>query len=136
MPSGNLTVVAELWMLLCTISMPHVEALISRVLATSTINKRHWGLSFAEHKKTMGRIKRGKIYLNHMKVINPWKNKNWILLAILTLYYWLAWLNASVFYASKKRTCRISFSLQETMVFNKTAHSIGESDARRRLTQV
>ena len=58
-------------MLLCTISIPHVEASISRVLATSTINKRHWGLSFTEHKKTMGRIKKGNLYLNHMKVINP-----------------------------------------------------------------
>ena len=75
-------------MLLCTISIPHVEALISRVLATSTINKRHWGLSFTEHKKTMRRIKRGNLYFNHMKVINPWENKKWILLVILMLYYW------------------------------------------------
>ena len=96
MQSGNLTVVAEAWMLLCTTSIPHVEALISRVLAMSTIHKRHWGLSFTEHKKTMGRIKKGNLYLNHMKVTDPWENKNWILLAILMLYYWLAWLNASV----------------------------------------
>ena len=109
MQSGSLTVVAHLWMLMCTISIPHVEASISQVPATSTINKRHWGLSFTEHKKTTGRIKKGNLYLNHMKVINPWENKNWILLVILMLYYWLAWWNASVFYASKKRTCRISF---------------------------
>ena len=96
--------VAEVWMLLCTISIAHVEASISRVLATSTISKRRWGLSFTEHKKTMGRIKKGNLFLNHMKVINPWENKNLILLVILMLYYWLAWLNASVFYASKKRT--------------------------------
>ena len=57
----------------------------------------------------MGRIKKGKLYLNHMKVTNPWENKNWILLVILMLCYWLAWLNASVLYTSKKRTCRISF---------------------------
>ena len=94
-------------MLLCTISIPHVEALISRVLATSTINKRHWGLSFREHKQTMGRIKKGTLYLNHIKVINPWENKNWIPLVILMLCYWLAGLNGSVFYAVKKRTCRI-----------------------------
>ena len=37
------------------------------------------------------------------------KNKNWILLVILMFYYWLAWKKASMFYASKKRTCRISF---------------------------
>ena len=91
MQSGNLTVVAEEWMLLCTISIPHVEASISLVLARSTINNRHWGLSFTEHKKTMGRFKKDNLYLNHMKVINPWKNKNWILLVILTPYYWLAW---------------------------------------------
>ena len=109
MQSGNLTVVAEVWMLLCTISIPHVEASISQVLATSTTHKRHWGLSFTEHKKTMGRIKKVNLYLNHMKVINPWEKNNWILLAILMLYYWLAWLNASVLHASKERTCRISF---------------------------
>ena len=96
-------------MLLCTISIPHVEASISRVLATSTTHKRHWGLSFTEHKKAMGRIKKGNLYLNHMKLTNPCENKSWILLAIHMLYYWLAWLNASVLYASKKRTCRISF---------------------------
>ena len=96
-------------MLLCTISIAHVEVSLSRVLAMSTIYKRHWDLSFTEHKKTMGRIKKGNIYLNHMKVINPWENKNWILLVILMLYYWLPWLNASVFYPSKRRTCRISF---------------------------
>ena len=76
MRSGNLTLVAEVWMLLCTISIPHVEASISRVLATSTIHKRHWGLSFTEHKRTMARIKKGSLYLNHMKVTNPWENKN------------------------------------------------------------
>ena len=42
------------------------------VLATSTINKRHWGLTFTELKKTMGRNKKGNLYLNHMKVINQW----------------------------------------------------------------
>ena len=109
MQSGNLTVVAEVWMLLCTISIPHIEASISRVLATSTINKRHWGLSFTEHEKMMGGIMKDNLYLNHMKVTNPWENKNWILVAILMLYYGLAWLNASVLYASNKRTCRISF---------------------------
>ena len=109
MQSGNLTVVAEVWKPLCTILIPHVEASISRVLATSTIHERQWGLSFTEHKKMMGRIKKGNLHPNHMKVTNPWENKNWILLAIHMLYYWLAWLNASVFYASKKRTCRISF---------------------------
>ena len=109
MPSRNLTVVPEVWMLLCTISIPHVEASISRVPATSMINKCHRGLSFTEHKKTMGLIKKGNLYLNHMKVINPLKTKHWILLVILMLYYWLAWLNASVFYTPKKRTCRISF---------------------------
>ena len=109
MQNGNSTVVAEVWMLLCTISIPNVEVSISRVLASSTINKRHWGLLFTEHKKTMGRIKKGNLYLNHMKVINAWENKNWILLVILMLYYWLPWLNASLFYASKDRTCRISF---------------------------
>ena len=97
MQSENLTVVAEVWMLLCTILIPHVEAPISRVLATSTINKRVWGLSFTEHKKTMGRIKKGNLYLNHMKVINPWENKNWILFVILIFDYWLAWKNACVF---------------------------------------
>ena len=85
MQSGNLTVVAEVWMLLCTISIPHVEASIPRVLATSTNNKRHWGLLFTEHKKTMGRIIKGNLYVNHMKVVNPWENKNWILLVILML---------------------------------------------------
>ena len=108
MQSGNFAVVAEVWMLLCTISNPHVEASISRVLATWTINKRHWGLLFLEHRRTMGRINKGNLYLNHMKVINPWKDKNWILLVILMRYCWLAWLNASVLYASKKRTCRTS----------------------------
>ena len=77
-------------MLLCKISIPHVKAPISRVLATSTIKKRHWVLSFTEHKKTMGRIKKGNLYLNHMKLINSWANKNWILFVILMLYYWLA----------------------------------------------
>ena len=109
MQSGNLTVVAEVWMLLCTISIPHVEASISRVLATSTISKRNCDLSFTEQTKTMERIKKGNLYLSHMKVINPWENKNWILLEILMLYYYVAWLNASVFPASKERTCRISF---------------------------
>ena len=76
MQSGNLTVVADVWMLLCTISIPHVEASISRVLATSTIHKRHRGPSFTEHKRTIGQIKKGNLYLNHMKVTNPWENKN------------------------------------------------------------
>ena len=67
--------VAEVWMLLCTMSIPHVEASISRVLATSMINKHHWGLSFTEHKRTLGRIKKGNLYLNHMKVINPCKKQ-------------------------------------------------------------
>ena len=57
----------------------------------------------------MGRIKKDNQYFNHMKVINPWENKNWILLLILMLCYWLVWKNASVFYASKKKTCGISF---------------------------
>ena len=96
-------------MLLCTILIPHVEASISRVLATSTINKRQWGLSFTEHKRAMGRINKGNLYLNHINVINRWEDKNSILLVILMFYYCLAWKNASVFYASKKRTCRISF---------------------------
>ena len=96
-------------MVLCRISILHVEVSISRVLATSTINKRHSGLSFTELKKTMRRIKKGNLYLNHMKVLNPWENRNWILLVILIFYYWLASKNVSVFYASKKRTCRISF---------------------------
>ena len=109
MPSGNLTVVAEVCMLLCTICIPHVEALISRVLATSTIIKRHWGLSFMELKKTMGRTKKGNLYLNHMEVFNPWEDKNCILLVILIFDYWLALKNASVFYASKERTCSSSF---------------------------
>ena len=87
MQSGNLTVVAEVWMLLCKVSIPYVEASIWRVLASSMIHKHHWGLSFTEHKKLMGRIKKGNLYLNHMKVINPWENKNWILLAFLMLYY-------------------------------------------------
>ena len=71
MQSGNLTVVAEVWMLLCTIWIPHVEASILRVLATSKINKRHLGLSFTGHKKRMGRIKTCNLYLNHLKGINP-----------------------------------------------------------------
>ena len=56
-----------------------------------------------------GQIKKDNQYFNHMKLIHPWENKNWILLVILMLCYWLVWNNASVFYASKKRTCRISF---------------------------
>ena len=114
MQSGDLTVVAEVWMLLCTISIRHVEAWISQVLATSTINKRQWGLLFTEHKKTMGRLEKGNLYLNHMKVINPWENRNWILLVFLLLYYWLAWLNASVFYASNKKC--FSNALEYTLV--------------------
>ena len=70
MQSGNSTVVAEVWMPLCTISIPHVEASTSRVLATSTISKVYWGLSFTARKKTMGRIKKDNLYSNHMKVIN------------------------------------------------------------------
>ena len=61
---------------LCTISISHAKASTSRVLATSTINKRHWGLSFTAHRKTMGRIKKGNLYFNHLKVINQWENKN------------------------------------------------------------
>ena len=49
----------------------------------------HWGLWFTEHKKTMGRTKKGNLCLNHMKVINPWENKNSNLLVILMLYCWL-----------------------------------------------
>ena len=62
-------------MLLCTISIPRVEASISRVLATSTIHKRHWGLSFTEHKRTIGRIKKGNLYLKHMEVSNHGKTR-------------------------------------------------------------
>ena len=109
MQSWNLTVVAEVWLRLCTTLIPHVQASTSRVLAKSTINKRHWGLSFTAHKKMMRRIKNDNQYFNHIKVINPWETKNWILLVILMLCYWLAWKNASVFYALKKRTCSISF---------------------------
>ena len=109
MQSGNLTVVAEVWMQLCTISIPDVKASTSRVLAMSTINKRQWGLSFTAHKKTMGRIRKDYQYFNYMKVINPWENKNCIPLVILMLSYWLVWNRASVFYALEKRTCRISF---------------------------
>ena len=90
MQSGNLTVVAEIWMLLCTISIPHVEASIMRVLATLTIHKRLWGFSFTELKKTMGRIKKGNLYLIHMKVTNPWENKNWILLD--SMCFIISWL--------------------------------------------
>ena len=110
MQSGNLAVVAEVWMRPCTISIPHVKALTSRVLATSTTNKRRWRLLFTAHSKTMGRIKKGNHYFNHMKVIGAWENKNWILLVILMLCYWLVWKNASMFYASKKRACRMSFT--------------------------
>ena len=62
--------VADVWMQQCTISIPHVQASPSRVLAASTINKRHWGLSFKAYKKTMGRIKKDNQYFNHMKGIN------------------------------------------------------------------
>ena len=110
MQSWKLTVVAEVWMPLCTISIPHIRASTSRVLATSTINKRHWGRLFTAHKKTMGRIKKDNQYLNHMKVVGPWENKNWILLVILIFCYWLVWKNASVFYASKRRTCKKKFT--------------------------
>ena len=113
MQSGNLTVVAEIWMRLCTISIPDVKASTSRVLATLTINKRHWGLSFTAHEKTMGRIKKDNQYFNHMKVINPSENKGCILLVILMLCYWLVWKNASVFNASKNRTCRIFLSTRD-----------------------
>ena len=57
----------------------------------------------------MGQIKKGNVFFNHMKVINPWEDRNRILLVILMFYYSLAWKNASVFYASRKRTCRIFF---------------------------
>ena len=110
MQSRNSTVAAEVWMQLCTISIPHLKASTSRVLATSTINNRHWGLSFTAHKKTIGRIKKDNQYFNLMKVISPWENKNWILLVILMLCYWLVWNNASVFYASNRRKCRIFFT--------------------------
>ena len=110
MQSGNLTGVAEVWMRLCTISIPHVKGSTSRVLATSTINKHHWGLLFMAHSTTMGRIKKGNHCFNHMKVIGPWENKNWILSVILMLCYWLVWKNTSVFYVSKKSPCRISFT--------------------------
>ena len=109
MQSGNLTGMAEVWMRLCTISILHVKALTSRVPAMLTIDKGHWGSSITAHKKTMGRINKENQYFNDMKVINPGENKNWILLVILVLCYWLIWKNASVFYASRKRTCRISF---------------------------
>ena len=92
-------------MRLCTISIPHIQASTSRVLATSRINKHHWDLSFTAHKKTMGQIKKDNQYFNNLRVINPWENENWILLVILMLCYWLVWKNASVFYASKKGTC-------------------------------
>ena len=71
MQRGNLTVVAEVWMRLCRISIPHAKASTSRLLATSTINKRHWHVSFTVHKKMMGGIKKGNQYFNHLKVINP-----------------------------------------------------------------
>ena len=58
MQSGNLTVVAEVWMRLCMISIPPVKASTSRAQATSTINKRHWGLLFTAHRRIMGQIKR------------------------------------------------------------------------------
>ena len=61
-----------------------------------------------------GGIKRGSHDFNHMKVINPWETKNWILLVILIFYYWLVWKKASVFYVSIKRTCRISLSARNT----------------------
>ena len=83
MQSRKLTVVAKVWMRLCTISIRHVKASTSGVRATSTINKRHRGLLFTAHKKTMRRIKKDNQYFNHMKVIGPWENKNWILLVIL-----------------------------------------------------
>ena len=120
MQSANLTVVAGVWMRLCTISIPHVKASTSRVLATSTINKRHRGLSVRACKKTMGRIKKDNQYFHDMKVINPWENKNWILLVILMLCHLLVWKNASAFYASKENTENF-FSLQEMLAFNKTA---------------
>ena len=107
MQSGNLIVVAEVWMRLCTISIPHVKPLTSRVLATLTTDKRHWGPSFTAHKKRMGPIQKDNLCFNHMKVINPCENKNWIRLVILMLCYWLVWKNASVFYALKKEACRI-----------------------------
>ena len=110
MQSRKLTVLAEVWMQLCTISISHVKASTSPVLATSTINKCHCGLLFTAPKKTMGRIKKDNQYYKHMKVIGPWENKNWILLVILMFCYWLDWKNASVFYASRKSTCRFSFT--------------------------
>ena len=74
-------------MRLCTISIPHVKASTSRILATSTIDKRHCGLSFTTHKKTMGRIKKVNQYFNHMKNINPWENEDWISFVLLMLCY-------------------------------------------------
>ena len=84
MQSGNSTVVADVWMRLCTISIPHVEASTSRALATWATNKRHWGLSFMAHKRGMGRMKTDNQYFDHMKVIGPWRRKK-----IVMLCYWL-----------------------------------------------
>ena len=134
MQSGNLTVVAQVWMPLCTISIPHQEASISRVLATSTINKRHWGLSFREHKKTMGRIKKGNLYLNHMKVINPWEKWNWIPLVILIFLLLAGLVEREHVLRVEEENMQNFFYLQETLAFSKTASSIQESDARRCLT--
>ena len=114
-------------MRLCTISIPHVEASISRVLAMPTINKRHWGLSFTAHRKTMGRIKKSNLYFNHMKVLNPWESK------IGDPYgFLLAGLEEG------ERVLRVEeenmqnfFYLQETLDFNKTAASVQERDLMR-----
>ena len=130
MQSGNLAVVAEVWMLLCTISIPHVEGSIAWVLATWTINKRHWGLSFTEHQRTMGRIKKGNLYLNHMKVSNPWENKDWILSVILNALLLAGLVERERALRVKEENMQNFFYLQETLVFNRTAASIGESDAR------
>ena len=93
--------VAEVWMRLCKISIALVKASTLGVLATSTINKRHCGPLFTAHKQTMGRIKKDNPYLNHMKVIGPWENKNWIQLVILMFCYWLVWKNECVFFVSE-----------------------------------
>ena len=129
MQSGKLTVVAEIWMRLYTISIPHVKASTSRVLVTSTINNCHWALFFTAHKKTMGRIKKDNQYFNHMKVIGPWENKNWILLVPLMFCYRLVWKNARLFYASRKRTCRVSFTYRPRSLGDSPASAPAQRDS-------
>ena len=72
----------------------------------------------------------GNHYSKYMTVVGPWENKNWILLVILMLCYWLVWKNASVFYASEKRTCKNVFtykgrwlSLRQPLQFKSTMHA-------------